>query len=249
MTTARAVQGTKDFGPQGMSFQEIVCRMSITRRRFTQLGMGAACCLSTESLLAQGLSTHSAKPLPRSAPSGRPFHAHFVDVAKDAGLRAPVIYGDGEETKYILETTGCGCAFIDYDNDGWLDVFLLSGTRLEGAPEGATNRLYKNNRDGTFTDVTAKAGLTRSGWASAVTVGDYDNDGFDDLFLTYYGQNVLYHNNGDGTFTDVTERAGLLGNRTQWGSGCAWVDYNRDGLLDLFVARYLELDLETVPKR
>ena len=94
--------------------------------------------LSTESLLAQGLSTHSAKPLPRSAPSGRPFHAHFVDVARDAGLRVPVIYGSGEETKYILETTGCGCAFIDYDNDGWMDIFVLSGTRLEGAPEGAT---------------------------------------------------------------------------------------------------------------
>ena len=100
-------------------------------------------------------------------------------------------------------------AFLDYDNDGWLDLFVLSGTRLEGAPPGTTNRLYKNNRDGTFTDVTEKAGLTRTGWASAVTVGDYDNDGFDDLFITYYGHNVLYHNNGDGTFTDVTEKAGL----------------------------------------
>ena len=100
-------------------------------------------------------------------------------------------------------------AFLDYDNDGWLDLFVLNGTRLEGAPPGTTNRLYKNNRDGTFTDVTEKAGLTRTGWASGVTVGDYDNDGFDDLFITYYGQNVLYHNNGDGTFTDVTEKAGL----------------------------------------
>jgi peptide methionine sulfoxide reductase MsrB len=136
----------------------------------------------------------------------------------------------------------------DYDNDGWLDVFLLSGTRLEGAPEGATNRLYKNNRDGTFTDVTAKAGLTRSGWASAVTVGDYDNDGFDDLFLTYYGQNVLYHNNGDGTFTDVTRKAGLLQDNVRYGSGCTWVDYDRDGRLDLFVATYLDTTLEKLPK-
>src|SRR5215467_11353064 len=112
--------------------------MTITRRRFAQLSLGAAWSLSPESLLPQGLSTHRAKPLPRSAPSGRPFRAHFVDVAKDAGLRAPVIYGTGVETKYIVETTGCGCAFIDYDNDGWVDVFVLSGTRLEGAPEGTT---------------------------------------------------------------------------------------------------------------
>src|SRR5262245_28909863 len=169
--------------------------MMITRRRFAELGMGAVWCLSPESLVAQGLSTHGAKPLPRSATSGRPFHARFVDVAKDAGLRAPVIYGDGEETKYIVETTGCGCAFIDYDNDGWMDIFVLSGTRLEGAPEGASNRLYKNNRDGTFTDVTEKAGLSAVGWASGVCVGDYNNDGFEDLFCTYFGQNRLYRNN------------------------------------------------------
>ena len=108
---------------------------------------------------------------------------------------------------------GCGVAFFDYDNDGWLDLLVLNGTRLEGAPPGTTNRLYKNNRDGTFTDVTEKAGLTRAGWASAVTVGDYDNDGFDDLFITYYGQNVLYRNNGNGTFTDVTAKAGLRAGR------------------------------------
>src|SRR6266566_4751805 len=128
--------------------------MTITRRRFAQLGMGTAFSLGSKWLLAQELSTHSAKPLPRSAPSGRPFHARFVDVAREAGLRAPVIYGSVEGTKYIVETTGCGCAFIDYDNDGWMDIFILSGTRIEGAPEGTTNRLYKNNRDGTFTDVT-----------------------------------------------------------------------------------------------
>src|SRR5437773_529553 len=136
--------------------------MTITRRRFAQLGMGAAYCLSGEPLLEQGLSTHSAKPLPRSAHSGRPFHARLVDVAREAGLRAPVIYGGVEQTKYIVETTGCGCAFIDYDNDGWMDIFILSGTRIEGAPEGTTNRLYKNNRDGTFTDVTETAAA--SGW-------------------------------------------------------------------------------------
>jgi hypothetical protein len=149
---------------------------------------------------------------------------------------------------YILETIGCGAAFFDYDNDGWLDIFLLSGTRLDGPPEGATNRLYKNNRDGTFTDVTEKAGLTRSGWASAVAVGDYNNDGFEDLFVTYWGRNVLYRNNGDGTFTDVTKEAGLLDSRRRWGAGCTFVDYNRDGHLDLFVSNYLEFDFAKVPK-
>ena len=119
------------------------------------------------------------------------------------------MYGGVDTKHYILEVVGCGVAFIDYDNDGWQDLFVLSGTRLDGDPAGATNRLYKNNRNGTFTDVTEQAGLRRTGWASAVTVGDYDNDGFDDLFITYYGRNVLYRNNGNGTFTDVTEKAGL----------------------------------------
>lgn len=197
---------------------------------------------------AQGVSSREVKPQPRGKPSGLPFHACFTDVAAQAGLHAPLIYGGVDRKTYILETVGCGCALIDYDNDGWLDVFLLCGTRLDGTPPGATNRLYKNNRDGTFTDVTEKAGLVRTGWASAVAIGDYDNDGFDDLFLTYWGQNVLYHNNGDGTFTDVTEKAGLLHAGTRWGSGCTFVDYDRDGHLDLFVSNYLEFDPKTIPK-
>jgi len=183
----------------------------------------------------------------RPAPSGRPFNAHFVDVASAAGLHAPVIYGGVESKKYILEGTGCGCAFIDYDNDGWMDIFLLSGTRLEGDPPGATNRLYKNNRDGTFTDVTEKSGLKAVGWASGVCIGDYNNDGFEDIFCTYFGQNRLYRNNGDGTFTDTTKSAGLWNEQPRWGAGCSFLDYNRDGHLDLFVSNYVRFSFEHAP--
>jgi hypothetical protein len=204
--------------------------------------------LATSAAYGQGVSTRGVKATPRGKPSGIPFLAQFSDVARRAGLTEPVIYGPLGEKNYILETVGCGLAFFDYDNDGWLDIFLLSGTRLEGAPPGTTNRLYKNNRDGTFTDVTEKAGLIRTGWASAVTIGDYNNDGFEDIYITYWGQNVLYRNNGNGTFTDVTKAAGLLESGTHYGSGCTWIDYDRDGHLDLFVANYLELDLKTVAK-
>ncbi|MDQ2776011.1 MAG: CRTAC1 family protein [Acidobacteriota bacterium] len=217
----------------------------ISRRTLLALGLAG---VPVSRALAQGISSRGIKPQPRGKFSGLPFHAHFVDIAEQAGLRAPLIYGPADHKDYIVETVGCGCAFVDYDNDGWMDIFILSGTRREGAPEGTTNRLYHNNRDGTFTDVTEKAGLTRLGWASAVCVGDYNNDGFDDLFVTYWGQNVLYKNNGDGTFTDVTKEAGLLHDGTRWGSGCTFIDYDRDGHLDLFVSNYLEFAFNKVPK-
>ncbi len=196
----------------------------------------------------QGVSTRAVKAQPRGKPSGLPFDACFSDIGAKAGLHAPLIYGPEDKKTYIVETTGCGCAFIDFDNDGWLDIFTLSGTRFEGPPPGTTNRLYKNNRDGTFTDITEKSGLTKAGWASAVAVGDFDNDGFDDMLVTYYGQNVLYKNNGNGTFTDVTEKSGLLHEGPRWGSGCAFVDYDRDGRLDIVVANYLQFDKDKIPK-
>src|SRR5437667_3313055 len=187
--------------------------------------------------------------LAREAPSASAPNVRFVNVAGAAGLSHKTIYGGEGKNTYLLETTGCGVAFFDYDNDGWLDLFVVNGSRLEGFPPGQEpiNHLYKNNRDGTFTDVTVKAGLVHSGWGPGVSIGDYDNDGFEDLFITYWGKNVLYHNNGDGTFTNVSEKAGVAGSHTRWGTGCAFLDYDRDGHLDLFVANYIDFDLKTAP--
>ncbi|MGA2097230.1 MAG: CRTAC1 family protein [Candidatus Acidiferrum sp.] len=218
--------------------------MKLTRRSFLNYSLGAV----AVGKFGQGVATRTTKAEPRLAPSGKPFHARFTDVAKEAGLVLPIVYGEADHKDYILETVGCGCAFFDYDNDGWMDIFLLSGTSMSGPPPGASNRLYKNNRDGTFSDVTEKSGLSFTGWASGVCVGDYNNDGWEDLFCTFYGQNKLYRNNGDGTFTDVTKSAGLENAKTRWGAGCTFVDYNRDGLLDLFVSNYLQFDPAHIPK-
>jgi len=187
---------------------------------------------------------------PKKEPSeGNDLGVSFLNVARESGLSVKTIFGGEHKNKYLLETTGCGVAFYDYDNDGWLDIFLVNGWRLEGFPAGSepTSHLFHNNRDGTFTDVTAKAGVAQSGWGQGVCVGDYDNDGWEDLFVTYYGKNVLYHNNGDGTFTDVSVKAGVAGKGTRWNTGCAFVDYDRDGRLDLFVANYIDMDLATAP--
>jgi len=190
----------------------------------------------------------AAAPKSVSAPPNG-LNVNFVNVARESGLNVKTIFGGEHKNKYLLETTGCGVAFYDYDNDGWLDIFLVNGSRLEGFPAGQapSSHLFKNNRDGTFTDVTAQAGLLHSGWGQGVCIGDYDNDGYEDLFVTYFGKNVLYHNNGNGTFTDVTEKAGVGGNGKRWNTGCAFVDYDRDGHLDLFVANYIDLNLATAP--
>jgi len=212
---------------------------SWTRRRILRTIPAALASSWVESRL------HS---LPIQGKSSAPPFSRFVDIAESAGLTKTMIYGETDHIEYIVELNGGGCAFFDYDNDGWMDIFLLGGRRLEGCLPGSSNRLYHNNRDGTFADVTEKAGLFDCGWACGVCVGDYNNDGFEDLFVTYYGQNKLYRNNGDGTFTDVTQKAGLLYPTTRFGSGATFFDYNRDGHLDLFVSNYVVIDLATAPK-
>ncbi len=174
----------------------------------------------------------------------------FVDVAKEAGLNVPSVWGSDTNKRYIIEAKGSGIAFFDYDNDGWLDIYLTNGSRLgEKWAEGKapTSQLYKNNRDGTFTNVTEKSGLARTGWQTGVCVGDYDNDGWDDLFCAFWGHNILFHNNGDGTFTDVTRKAGLYNEEIRWGAGCTFLDYDRDGHLDLFLCNYIKLDPAQTP--
>jgi len=173
--------------------------------------------------------------------------ANFIDLAEKSGLAMRNVFGGEKAKKYIIETTGTGVAIFDYDNDGWPDIFILNGTTLEAAGNGPTSHLYHNDHDGTFTDVTQKSGLTRGGWAQGVCSGDYDNDGSEDLFVTYYGKNSLYHNNGNGTFTDVAEKVGVAGTGKTWGTGCAFVDYDRDGKLDLLMATYVDFNLSTAP--
>ena len=180
---------------------------------------------------------------------GAPLKFSFTNVAPQAGLDAVTVFGGRESNRYLLETTGCGAAFFDADDDGWLDVFLVNGTTLEGFPPGKepTSHFYRNRPDGTFEDVTRAAGLAATGWGQAACAGDFDNDGHEDLFVSFYGQNRLYRNRGTGAFDDVTARAGLKDPRTRWGTGCAFVDYDRDGALDIFVANYIDLDLKTAP--
>src|SRR4029079_19543325 len=171
----------------------------------------------------------------------------FVDVAREAGLNAANVWGAADHKRYIIEAKGSGLAFFDYDHDGWLDIYLTNGTHLDAnwPPGKAPNsHLYKNNRDGTFTDVTEKSSLGRTGWQTGVCVGDYNNDGWDDLFCCFWGHTILFHNNGDGTFTDVTRKAGVYDERVRWGCGCTFLDYDRDGYLDLFVSNYIHLDPE-----
>ncbi len=182
--------------------------------------------------------------------SGNDLPFSFLSVGREAGLNAVTIFGGRETNRYLLETTGSGVAMFDYDGDGLQDLFFVNGTTLEGFPKGQEPRphLYRNKGNARFEDVTVAAGLNdQFGWGQGACAGDYDNDGFPDLSVTYYGQNRLFHNTGRGRFEDVTAAAGVSGPRTRWGTGCAFIDYDRDGRLDLFVANYIDLDLATAP--
>ncbi|HJR61598.1 MAG TPA: CRTAC1 family protein [Vicinamibacterales bacterium] len=198
----------------------------------------AALILSLAQLGARGWSAQPAPP-----------GFSFRNTAREAGLTAVTVFGGTRTNKYLLETTGSGVAVLDFDSDGWLDIFLVNGSVLEGFPSGGapTAHLYRNRRDGTFEDVTSKAGLTQSGWGQGACSGDYDNDGYDDLFVTYWGQNRLYHNRANGTFEEVTALSGLATAKPRWGAGCAFLDYDRDGRLDLFAANYIDFDLASAP--
>ncbi len=189
-------------------------------------------------------------PYPATGEHGGP--AWFVDVAGKAGIAVRNVNGGDTTKQYIIEATGSGVAIIDYDRDGWPDIFLVNGRKLAATTSGKeadpTSHLFHNNRDGTFTDVTVKAGLTGTGWGQGACVGDYDNDGYDDIYVTQYGRNRLYHNERNGTFKEVAEQDGAAGSGQEWGTGCAFVDYDRDGKLDIMVANYVHFDLDKTPK-
>lgn len=201
------------------------------------------------ALRAQGVASSNAQPVKAVQASGLPWHAGFSDAAGELGLDLEFTYGGTEAKRYIIESNGSGLAFVDYDGDSRLDAFLVNGSRLEGFPDtdAPSNRLYRNVGEDGFEDVTASSGLRRSGWGSAVCAGDFDNSGTTDLFVAYWGPDALYRNNGDGTFSEIATEAGVAGSQQQWSSGCTFVDYDRDGLLDLLVTQYQQFDPKTAP--
>ena len=183
----------------------------------------------------------AALPLYPEVHTGNGQSLRFVDIAPKAGLTARNVSGGDEKKRYILEMNGSGAAVLDYNRDGFADLFLVNGTTIDTKETQPTSHLYRNNGDGSFTDVTREAGLTYSGWGQGACVADIDNDGDEDLFVTYFGKNRLYRNNGNGTFTDIAEQAGVAGAEGRWNSGCAFTDFDRDGRVDLFVANYVNL--------
>ena len=173
--------------------------------------------------------------------------AGYTDIATTSGITGRNVFGGQARKDYIHESTGNGVAVIDFDNDGFDDLFFANGTTLK-SPGGKPSQLYRNDGKGHFTDVAAQAGLTRVGWAQAACAGDYDNDGHTDLLVTYYGDNRLYRNRGNGTFEDATARARLETGNVRYGSGCTFFDFNRDGFLDLYIGNYVDLAIEKTPK-
>jgi enediyne biosynthesis protein E4 len=206
-------------------------------------------------LLLAAIGLISAAPSPRKpAPSQRTqtssppnSRSWFEDVTRQAGIDFHLTCGSAEK-RYIMETMCGGIAVFDYDNDGWMDIYFVNGSTLEDLRTGKCHpgKLYRNNHDGTFTDVSGKSGLDHCGWGFGVAVGDYDNDGWEDLYVTYLDGGILYHNNHDATFADVTTKAGVA-NAGNWGTSTAFGDYDNDGNLDLYVANYVDLDLNKLP--
>lgn len=202
------------------------------------------------SVLRPDLAPQTTQLPKHTSPTVKPAQIHFEDIAPQAGLTALNVYGGDTHKEFIIETSGNGAIIFDYDNDGWPDIYLPNGSTIEGFPDNKapTAHLYHNNHDGTFTDVTAQAGLVHSGWGQGGCVGDFDNDGYLDLLVTHWGQNTLYRNNGDGTFTDVTAKARLKTARDEWSTGCSFVDYDRDGKVDIFLVRYVDFSYDSVPR-
>lgn len=213
-------------------------RASLTRRNFLRQSLAAPCFLI---------------PILRNGTLGQPVlasHPWFVNVADTSGLAAFRNTCGDPAKDYLVETLGCGVALFDYNHDGLIDVLLVNGSSFKllsnpNLPQ-SSSRLFRNNGDGSFTDVTEESGLINRGWGVGVTVGDYDNDGHRDVFISNFGSNALFHNNGNGTFTNVTKDAGLEGGN--WSTGCAWGDYDRDGRLDLYVSRYVDFHVGQMPK-
>ena len=192
--------------------------------------------------------TRKASPAPSTAKKSPASIVSFEDVARAAGLNFHLTCGDPQK-RYIMESDCGGIAVFDFDNDGWMDILLVNGSTLEDLRAGKCHpsKLYRNNHDGTFTDVSAKAGINHCGWGFGVAVGDYDDDGWEDVYITYLDGGVLYRNNGNGTFTDVTAQAGV-GNAGRWGTSAAFGDYDNDGYLDLYIANYVDVDLNHLPE-
>jgi hypothetical protein len=196
-------------------------------------------------MISAGAVSRPAKPLPAGLKAPV---IDFRDVAIDAGLRAVNVSGNERHKTYIMEDTGNGVALVDYDNDGLLDILFVNAGRLEPAAPKPALHLYHNLGGLRFEDVTAKAGLGHTDWGQGVCAGDIDNDGNVDLFITQWGQNILYRNQGNGTFKDETQQRGLADPKRRWSTGCAFLDYDRDGHLDLFVAHYVDFDPATTRK-
>ena len=211
-------------------------------RRITRLIAAAVLLLCALPQFAQTKPSHSAKP---AAPSSR---LRFQDITRSAGIDFQPTCGTADKLD-IMDSLCGGVGFFDYDNDGWMDILLVNGSTLPDLKAGKchASKLYHNNHDGTFTDVTARSGLAHCGWGFGVAIGDYDNDGWEDVYITDLTGGALYRNNRDGTFTDVTAKAGV-DNHGQWGASAAFGDYDNDGYLDLYIANYVDVDLDHLPE-